>query len=261
MPDHGAVMARWAERAGAARADHPHQRIAYGPGPREVLDLFAPEGQSEAPVAVFLHGGYWQALDGQAFHGIAPALLSHGVALAIPTYDLAPTVSLGQILRQVRAATELIRARAGYRPLVFGHSAGGHMAAALLSEGRAGAAVAISGVFDLAPLLETSLNAALGLDPLMATALSPIHWPVPDGSSPGGTTLDCWVGADESPEFLRQSRAMAERWGAAGADTRVTELPGLNHFTVLDPLFEADSPEVARLVHLAHETSREAAPA
>ncbi|HAV49013.1 MAG TPA: alpha/beta hydrolase, partial [Brevundimonas sp.] len=116
------------------------------------------------------------------------------------------------------------------------------MAAALLSEGRAGAAVAISGVFDLAPLIETSLNAALRLDPLMANALSPIHWPVPDGSSPGGTTLDCWVGAEESAEFRRQSQAMADRWGAAGADTRVRELAGLNHFTVLAPLFEADSP-------------------
>ncbi len=254
-------MAKWAERAEAARAAHPHERIAYGPGPREVIDLFTPEGQPEAPVAVFLHGGYWQALDGAAFHGLAPALLAHGVALAIPTYDLAPAVSLGQILRQVRAATELIRARAGYRPLVFGHSAGGHMAAALLSEGRAGAAVAISGVFDLAPLIPTSLNEALRLDPLMANALSPMQWPVPDGSSPGGTTLDCWVGSGESAEFRRQSRAMADRWGAAGADTRVRELAGLNHFTVLDPLFEADSPEVARLVELAHETSREAAPA
>jgi len=254
-------MAKWADRATAARADHPHERIAYGPGPREVLDLFTPERQPDAPVAVFLHGGYWQALDGAAFHGIAPALLSHGIALAIPTYDLAPAVSLGRILRQVRTATDLIRDRTGYRPLVFGHSAGGHMAAALLSEGRAGAAVAISGVFDLAPLLETSLNEALQLDPLMATALSPIHWPVPDGSSPGGTTLDCWVGAGESAEFRRQSHAMAGRWGAGGADTRVRELAGLNHFTVLDPLFDTDSPEVARLVELAHETSREAAPA
>lgn len=254
-------MAMWADRAEAARAAHPHERIAYGPGPREVLDLFTPGSQPEAPVAIFLHGGYWQALDGAAFHGIAPALLSHGIALAIPTYDLAPTVSLGQILRQVRAATEPIRERTGTRPLVFGHSAGGHMAAALLSEGRAGAAVAISGVFDLLPLVETSLNEALGLDPLMANALSPIHWPVPDGSSPGGTTLDCWVGGDESPEFRRQSQAMAGRWGAAGADTSVRELAGLNHFTVLDPLFEADSPEVARLVQLAHETQREAAPA
>ncbi|WP_370236174.1 alpha/beta hydrolase [Brevundimonas sp.] len=254
-------MAMWAERAEAARAAQPPERIAYGPGPREVLDLFTPEGQLDAPVAVFLHGGYWQALDGAAFHGIAPALLSHGFALALPTYDLAPAVSLGQILRQVRTATELIRDRTGYRPLVFGHSAGGHMAAALLSEGRAGAAVAISGVFDLAPLIQTSVNEALQLDPLMATALSPIHWPVPDGSSPGGTTLDCWVGAEESAEFRRQSQAMADRWGAGGADTSVRELPGLNHFTVLDPLFEADSPEIVRLVQLAHDTKREAAPA
>ncbi|MDQ7812537.1 alpha/beta hydrolase [Brevundimonas sp.] len=249
VPDHPAVMQRWRDAAEAARAAHPPIEIAWGPGAREVMDLFS--AGEDAPVAVFLHGGYWQALDKSWFSGLAPALNAHGVSLAIPSYDLAPAVRLGHILRQVRAAVDAVRARTGARPVVFGHSAGGHMAACLLSEGRASAAVAISGVFDLAPLIPTSLNVALRLDAAEATALSPVHWPVPDGSTPGGTVLDCVVGADESPEFLRQSKMMADLWGARGVETRYEALPGLNHFTVLDPLFDKDSALVKRIAGLA----------
>ena len=249
VPDHPAVMARWRETAEAARAARPPVRIAYGDGEREVMDLF--DAGADAPVAVFLHGGYWQALDKDWFSGIAPAFLAHGVGLAIPSYDLAPTVRLGRILGQVRRAVDAIRARAGVRPVVFGHSAGGHMSACMLSEGRASAAVAISGVFDLRPLVPTSLNKALDLDEREAAALSPVFWPVPDGSTPGGTVLDCVVGGDESPEFLRQSRMMADHWAANGVETRYEALPGLNHFTVLDPLFDPDSALVRRLADLA----------
>ena len=239
VPDHPAVMQRWRETAEAARAAHPPVEIAYGRSPREVMDLF--EAAPGAPIAVFLHGGYWQALDKHWFSGLAPALLAHGVGLAIPSYDLCPAVRLGTILSQVRAAVEAVRERTGTRPVVFGHSAGGHMAACMLSEGRASAAVAISGVFDLTPLIPTSLNTALDLDEREASALSPIHWPIPNGSTPGGTVLDCLVGAEESPEFLRQSRMMADHWAAHGVETRYEALPGLNHFTVLDPLFDAGS--------------------
>ncbi|NJC41169.1 arylformamidase [Brevundimonas alba] len=253
VPDHQTVMLRWRAAAEAARLATPPQEIAYGPGEREVMDLFS--AGDDAPVAVFLHGGYWQALDRSWFSGLAPALNAHGVSLAIPSYDLAPAVRLGHILRQVRAATDAVRARAGVRPIVFGHSAGGHMAACMLSEARASAAVAISGVFDLAPLIPTSLNVALRLDEAEAAALSPIHWPVPDGSMPGGTVLDCIVGANESPEFLRQSRMMTDLWAARGVETRYEALPGLDHFTVLDPLFDKDSALVKRIAELAKETT------
>ena len=249
VPDHPAVMQRWRETAEAARAAHPPLELAYGRGPREVMDLFS--AGDAAPVAVFLHGGYWQALDKDWFSGLAPAFLAQGVSLAVPSYDLCPAVRLGGILRQVRIAVETIRERTGARPVVFGHSAGGHMAACMLSEGRASAAVAISGVFDLAPLIPTSLNKALDLDQREAAALSPIHWPVPNGSTPGGTVLDCIVGADESPEFLRQSRMMADHWAANGVETRYEALPCLNHFTVLDPLFDPESGMVARIAGLA----------
>jgi arylformamidase len=101
VPDHPAVMQRWRETAEAARAAHPPLEIAYGPGAREVMDLF--EAAPGAPVAVFLHGGYWQALDKSWFSGLAPALLAHGVSLAIPSYDLCPAVRLA-----VRRAVVLV---------------------------------------------------------------------------------------------------------------------------------------------------------
>lgn len=248
VPDHQTVMLRWKAESEAARAARPPVEVRYGPGAREVMDLF--EAGEGGPVAVFLHGGYWQALDKSWFSWIAPALVGRGVRVAIPSYDLAPSVRLGRIVAQARAAVEAVRARTGARPVVFGHSAGGHMAAAMLSEGRASAALAISGVFDLEPLIPTSLNVALGLDVPEARALSVTNWPVPDGSTPGGTTLDCWVGGDETSEFLRQSRDMAALWGARGVETRLEVLAGLNHFTVLDPLGDADSAMVGRVVEM-----------
>ncbi len=154
VPDHPALMGVWKAEAEAARSAHPPVAVPYGPGEREVMDLF--EAGPEAPIAVFLHGGYWQALDRSWFSGIAPAFLAHGVGVAIPSYDLCPMVRLGRIIGEAREAVELIRARIGKRPVVFGHSAGGHMAACMLSEGRASAALAISGVFDLEPLIPTS---------------------------------------------------------------------------------------------------------
>ena len=226
VPDHPAVMQGWRETAEAARAAHPPLEIAYGNSAREVMDLF--EAAPGAPIAVFLHGGYWQALDKSWFSGLAPALLAHGVSLAIPSYDLCPTVRLGTILR---------------------------MAACMLSEGRASAAVAISGIFDLAPLIPTSLNTALDLDDREAAALSPIHWPIPNGSTPGGTVLDCYVGAEESPEFLRQSRMMTDHWAASGVETRYEALLGLNHFTVLDPLYDMQSAMVTRITRLAQSSA------
>lgn len=249
VPEHPAILEKWREDAlRVMDARHP-ETLEYGPGERHRMEWFA--AGADKPSAVFIHGGYWQSLDRGWFSWVAPALQDQGINVAIIGYDLTPQVRLGQSIACVRQATELVRRMTGKRPLVFGHSAGGHMAACMLSEGRARAALAISGVFDLEPLIETSLNTALGLDPITARALSPLHWPVPNGSAPGGRTLDCWVGGNESSEFIRQSRHMAATWGGQGADTRVEIIEGANHFTVLDGLAEADSPLTKRLVALA----------
>lgn len=238
------------DRAEAARAAHPPTQLRYGPGEHEVIALFS--AGPDAPVAVFLHGPGWSSADASSYAALAPALLAHGVSLAVPTRDAAPALRLGRILTQVRDAVEAIRdlAPKRRRPLVFGHGAGGHMAACMLSEGRANAAVSLSGVFDLTALVPTRANEALTLDAREAAALSPIHWPVPDGSTPGGTVLDCLVSADDAPEIIAQSRLMTALWAARGVETRFETVDA----SVLVPLLDADSALIRRLVELAKAT-------
>jgi arylformamidase len=249
VPGHSDILKKWREdslRVVDARRPDTYE---YGPGERQRLEWFS--AGEDKPTAVFIHGGYWQALDRGWFSWVAPALQDQGINVAIVGYDLTPNVRLGQSIDGVRRATELVRKKIGKRPMVFGHSAGGHMAACMLSEGRARAALSLSGVFDLEPLIQTSLNEALNLDPVTAKALSPLYWPAPNGGAPGGRILDCWVGGAESNEFLRQSRNMAATWGGLGADTRVEVVEGANHFTILEPLADPDSALVQRLVALA----------
>ena len=242
-----AVTPDLSERAEAARAAHPPTRLRYGSGERDVIDLFS--AGPDAPVAVFLHGPGWSSGDASPYAAFAPALLAHGVSLAIPSRDAAPALRLGRILTQARDAVEAVRdlSPARRRPLVFGHGAGGHMAACMLSEGRAAAAVSLSGVFDLTALIPTRANDALNLDVREAAALSPVHWPVPDGSTPGGTVFDAFVGADDAPELIAQSRMMTALWAARGVETRFEVLDA----PVLTPLFDADSALIKRLAELA----------
>jgi arylformamidase len=183
---------------------------------------------------MFFHGGYWQALDRAALSHVAAGLLAQGVAVALPSYDLCPAVPLARICKQAEAAAHRLHARMGVPLLAAGHSAGGHLAAWLLARlppEVVGAALPISGLFWLEPLLGTSINTALGLDAPKARALSPALLPNPE------RPLLAAVGGAESAEFLRQSRSFAALWSG-----RFEALPGLNHFTVLDPLSEPGHP-------------------
>src|SRR6185312_10176641 len=161
-----------------------------------------------------------QALDGSSFSHCARGLNAHGIDVAVPSYDLCPQVMVDTIIQQMRAAAREL-AKLG-RPLVIsGHSAGGHLAACLLATDWAAvdaslprelviAAYAISGLFDLVPLVETSINKALGLDGATAKAASPMFWPAPAHGS-----LDAVVGERESAEYHRQSRTVTEVWSKA----------------------------------------------
>lgn len=245
VPESGAIIAGWIEAARAFRLAHPPQTLAYGPGPREVMDLFLPAGGAHPPIALFFHGGYWQALDGRAVSHVAAGLLAQGVAVALPSYDLCPEVPLAHILAQAEAAALALHARTGRAALAMGHSAGGHLAAMLLARLPAevvGAALPISGLFWLEPLLGTSINAGLGLDAATARALSPALLP------PSGRPLHTVAGGAESAEFLRQSREFASLWGGG-----FEALPGLNHFTVLDPLTDPAHPLTRRAARLARQ--------
>jgi arylformamidase len=254
VPENPALMAGWARDAAAYREQHAPRVLRYGPGARHTIDFFAGDGQG--PIVVFIHGGYWQALDGSSSSHCAKGLNACGVDVAVPSYDLCPQVSVDTIIEQMRnAAREL--ARLG-RPLVIsGHSAGGHLAACMLATDWQSldaslpkelviAAYTISGLFDLVPLVETSINKALRLDPVTAKAASPLFWKLPAHGS-----LDAVVGGEESAEYFRQSRTMTETWGAAGMPTRFGTIEGANHFTAIAPLADPASPMVLRLKELA----------
>jgi len=254
VPENPSLIAGWARDAAAYRERSAPRSFSYGPGARNTIDLFP--GDDEGPIVVFIHGGYWQALDSSFFSHLAGGLNAHGVSVAFPSYDLCPDVTVDHIVQQMRTASRAL-ARLGRRLVISGHSAGGHLAAcmqatdwpafdALLPEDLVIAAYAISGLFDLEPLVETSINNALRLDRAAARAASPLFW-----NAPARGSLDAVVGENESSEYFRQSRSIVDIWGAAGVATRFGTIPNANHFTAIAPLADANSAMVARLTELA----------
>jgi arylformamidase len=254
VPQNPAIIAGWVRDAAAYRERHAPRAIPYGPGARHGIDFFP--GDRAGPIVVFIHGGYWQALDGSFFSHLAAGLNAHGIGVAIPSYDLCPAVAVDEIIRQMQAAScEL--ARLGQPLVVSGHSAGGHLAACMLATDwpaldaslpadLVAAAYGISGVFDLGPLVETSINKAMQLDHAAARAVSPLFW-----NSPRRGSLDAVVGENESAEFFRQSRTIVDRWSDTGVATRFGTIADANHFTAIAPLADPDSPMVLRLKQLA----------
>ena len=251
VPDNGAIAERWGKAAAAYRARaQAGLDLSYGPGPRHKVDLFHPAGgmTPATPLVVFIHGGYWQRGERPLNAHVAETLNAMGIAVAVPGYDLCPAVGVGDIVGQMRQCLAMLWRQTGRRPVVCGHSAGGHLTAAMLAsdwraidgvpEDLVRAGTAISGVFELEPLVATSLNEALRLTPAAARAVSvrATTLPRPD------VELIAAVGLAESPEFVRQSRDCAAAWAAQGARTRVIEVPGANHFTVMDEMTRPGSP-------------------
>ncbi|PWS34595.1 alpha/beta hydrolase [Falsiroseomonas bella] len=253
VPEHPAHIAGWQRDAAAWRQACPRSEfdLAYGPAARERLDLFHAGPEDGAPLALFIHGGYWQALDRSFASHCARGMNGRGIAVAVPSYELCPGVTLTAIVAQMRAACAFLWRRTGRRILATGHSAGGHLAAMLLAtdwptydaalpDGLVHAALPISGVFELEPLLATSIGAGLRLTQHEARALSPRWMPSPC------RPLHCVVGGAESSEFIRQSRDMAEAWGGG-----FNALPGADHFTVIAPLADPASSLVEIAARLA----------
>ena len=249
VPDHAAVMARWAQASALARSGAATAQLdlRYGEGVGETLDIF-PAARPNAPVLVFIHGGYWRGLDKADHSFVAPSFNADGVAVVVPNYALCPAVSIEHITLQMAAAVAWVwrhAARFGGDPsriALVGHSAGGHLAAMLLCcrwkevddelpAQPVSGALALSGLYDLEPLRHTPmLQADLQLTPSSVARLSPAFFP-----RPKRTKLYAAVGLDESDEFLRQNTLIRDVWGPTAVPVCET-VPGSNHFTVLNEL-------------------------
>ena len=250
IPDGAGFPDRWAEEARAHRereaaVGRARLNAPYGEHPRERLDIFHPAGRAEGLV-VFIHGGYWLRFDRTDWSHLSAGPTARGWAVAMPSYPLAPEARIGDIARSVAAAVaEAARLIPG--PVVLtGHSAGGHLVARVsLSDSalptavraRLRRVVPISPVADLRPLLETSMNRDLRLDPAEARAESPALVPPP------AVPVSVWVGAEERPAFLAQARGLASAWDAA-----LHIAPGRHHFDIVDLLADPEGPMVADLL-------------
>jgi len=265
VPEHPQIFERWIREGAAYRAEATKEGRAeiglkFGPSPRQTIDLFKPKGGGNGPLALFIHGGYWRSLEPSSFSQTARGMNAHGVTVAVSGYDLAPQVTIGQIIEQTQKACLYLWKKLGKRFMVSGHSAGGHLAACMLATDwkklDAGAPAdltpagyAISGLYDLEPLLHLAGNAEFKLDAAEARRISPLYWPVERGR-----VLDAVVGGDESSEFLRQSKIIADSWRAKGVETRYEVIPGTNHFTICDPMADPNSAMTKRMVELAKRT-------
>lgn len=245
VPDHPQWFQRFAELSARTRDRYrPALDVRYGANPKETLDLFVPATRARGTF-VFIHGGYWRALDKADHLFVAGPFVDRGHAVAVINYDLCPDVTIATIVDECRRAVAWIvnegeRHGANVETIVVGgHSAGGHLAAMMvatpaeafgLARHPVAAAVSLSGVHDLRPLTLFSYNSDLRLDDAEAARLSPaLHKPAITAP------LLVAVGADETSEFVRQSQLMWDAWPAnrPAGERELLAVPARHHFSVV----------------------------
>jgi arylformamidase len=251
VPEHPQLLAQWARESARVRFELPMRLdVRYGEEPFERLDVF-PTHRDRAPVLVFIHGGWWRSLDKCDHSFVAEHFVREGAMVVVPNYALAPAVTIDQIaLQMVQALAWVWRHAALYggdprRIVVAGHSAGAHLAAMLLCcswrsvardlpEDLVGAALGVSGVYDLEPLRHTPfLREDLQLSAHSVKRMSPARFPAPRG------IFHAAVGALESEEFVRQNALIRQAWGPR--TVQICEaVPGANHFDVLHDLAQPE---------------------
>ncbi|MFZ9628786.1 MAG: alpha/beta hydrolase [Ilumatobacteraceae bacterium] len=201
-----------------------------------------------APLLVFVHGGYWQALSAAASTYLAPGALALGWSYAALEYTLAPEADVGTMVDECRGGLAEVVARVrrlvgDVGPVVVaGHSAGAHLAALMAVAAEPPVAVRrvvlVSGVFDLRPLVATTVNDTLGLDAPGAGSLSPMLLPVVPPCPDGATEVVVTWGDDDTEAFAAQSRAYADVLRAAGSPVVELECAGRHHFDIVDDLVD-----------------------
>ncbi len=265
VPERPAILAGWVERGRLARLGLGGDLdVAYGRGAGETLDFF-PAATKDAPLLVFIHGGWFRSLDKNDFAWMAPAYLKQGINVAMPNYALAPAASVRQITQQMLQAISFLYVNArrfGFDPrriVVAGHSAGGHLAAMMMAarwaDYRAASGqplpanllqggVLISGVFDMRPVVAAPfINDDLKLTTQSALEVSPAFMP-PGSDAPLLTA----VGGRETLAFIEQTRLINVRWQRVFQQE--IALPEQDHFTVCDAFADAAHPLFAATMGL-----------
>jgi arylformamidase len=252
IPQRDQYVAGWSARSDAIRKARGGKiDLRYGGEPRQRLDFFAC-GTRGAPTLAYIHGGYWQLNDKEPYAFFGETLLPAGFNLALLEYTLAPAARMDQIVAEVRAAVAWVIDHADElggdprRVFVAGHSAGGHLTAAAMSDPRVAGGLAISGIYDLEPIRLNYLNDKLGLDADEAARNSPILH-LPSSAAP----LVVSVGLDELPELIRQSEEYWAAWHGKGLPGQYVPLPGHEHFSILEELAQPSGRLLAALKTLA----------
>jgi arylformamidase len=260
VPDFADHVARWQSESARVRATLPGERdVAFGPTTDEVLDIYLPAKAAHgAPVQVFYHGGYWRAFKASDFAFIAERLVEAGAIAVVVNYALVPAVRIGELVRQCRAALAWVHAnigRYGGNPsqiYLSGHSAGGHLVAALATmappagepdtRGLLQGGVALSGLYDLEPIRLCYLQETLQLTPAEVEACSPARH-LPTTSKP----LVLAYGGDESEEYASHATEYGRALAGRGIACTVRALAGHNHMSICTALADAKS-EPMRLI-------------
>jgi len=230
------LVAGWERRSAAMRARYPgHLDLRYGPRERNRIDFL--KARDKAPTLLFIHGGYWQNRAKEVFTQFAEGPMAHGINVALIGYTLAPDATLEEIVAEIHAGIDFLSRElpalggdaSGF--VVSGWSAGGHLTAMALSNPNVRAGMAISGIYDLEPIRHSYLNEKLGLDEAMSRRNSPIM-------QAGGPAkpLSLVAGSAELPLLRRQTADFAGHRARYGLPVTYEEIPGANHFSILNEL-------------------------
>lgn len=238
-----------------------HRDIAYAEGALHDLDVYPVPGGSGTAVHIFIHGGYWRAQDKANFAFVAEHLVERGIAAVVINYPLCPAVTLDAVVAAALDAVAWTARNARSfggdprRITLSGHSAGAHLGAAALAtdwtlrdlpRDLLQGAVLISGIYDPAPAIRTTVNAELKLTPAIARRHNYEQAP-PFVRCP----VEIMAGGQEPSHWIDQSFRYAHQLGANGMGPGVRVSPGYHHFDIMNQYQDPDSDVMRAILRLA----------
>jgi len=224
--------------------------VPYGPSDRQKFDVFGTDLPEDAPIFIYIHGGYWQLLDKASYNYIAQPFYNKQIKTIFIEYDLAPNVTLSQIMDQVRLAMDKILS---YAPkarsiVISGHSAGAHLAASLFmgyisklpieQQNKIKAVYLISGIYDVVPVVQTTANEPLKLNEETAKAASPMLQEL--SAKNEDIKFKVLVAQHESPAFIKQSNEFNKKLLEEGFKSGYIFVLGKDHFDIVEGMIKDD---------------------